>query len=372
VLLIYTYEAPVAPRVPECLGVGIGGVVGVDPGGRCFTDVTMEFKGKRDDGAEVFQFKASQYFKDLPDKILARTARSGGKLSRAQLSRNERNRDVKAQQYYKKLKAKITAAEKDGKTSKAVLKSLRKQLNKCHTGRIVTDVEKMTDESVGRDGREEGDEEEDKREEVAELDTAFKAKLAEQAEWIQHKKDRADDNAKRLKRKFGDEFLGPLWTDEVERRYQSFRLKREEQELAVPTRRFFLKYKVEKRMRRRAKWINADTHRMVVAEQDAMLAQMIPIGTSLVVCARLNFHNFKGLSRRVKKYFSYLALASFHDRMAIRCQNIGAVLLNVSEGYTTKKCPECGEHANVGRSKVFKCKECGFECGRDLKVSTCC
>ena len=102
-----------------------------------------------------------------------------------------------------------------------------------------------------------------------------------------------------------------------------------------------------------------------------MLAEMIPVGTSLVLCARLNFHNFK-LSHRIKKYLSYLALASFHDRMKIRCENVGAVLLNVNEGYTTKQCPNCDHHVNVGASDWFACDRCGFERGRDLKVRLRC
>jgi phage FluMu protein Com len=367
VLLVYNYEAPVAQRVAECLGEGIGGVTGIDPGGRAFTEVRMEFKGTDDGGGERFEFKAREYFKELPGKILARTARSAGKLSRAQLSRNERSRDRVAQAYYVKLKAKIDAAEKDGRTTKAELTSMRKQLNKGYKAKVETDVEKMAAEPPGRDGQVE-DEERDVQEEMAELDAEFKATLKEHADWMRHKKQQRDHDGKYLKREYHDEFLGPLWTDIVEAKYQAYRQKRQEEELKIPTRRFFLKYKVEKRMRRRAKWINIDTHRMVVAEQDAMLAQMIPEGTSLVICARLNFHNFKALSRRVKKYFSYLALANFHDRMAIRCQNVGAVLLGVSEGYTTKKCPECGTHVNVGRSKEFACDNCDFECGRDLKV----
>jgi len=132
-----------------------------------------------------------------------------------------------------------------------------------------------------------------------------------------------------------------------------------------------LKYKVDKRMRRRAKWIQWDTRQKVRAEQDRALPEMVPAGTSMVMCSRLNFHQFKRLSRRVKKYFGYLALAHYHDRMDQRCRNVGAVLVNNNEGYTTKRCPNCGQHNNVGAAKKFKCRHCKFECGRDLKGTFC-
>ncbi len=128
---------------------------------------------------------------------------------------------------------------------------------------------------------------------MADVDAKFKVQLEEEARRIDFFKRRASDRAQLLKRRYKDEFLGPLWTDEVEERYQHYYQKRRErdgdEERKVPTRRFYLKYKVEKHLRRRAKWINTDTHRMVEAEQDAMLAEMIPEGTSLVICARLNF-----------------------------------------------------------------------------------
>ncbi len=369
-MISYEYEARIVPRVAECLGVGVGALQAIDPGGRAFTVDTLECTAK-EDGSERFKVTAKEYFKTLPDKILERTAKSGGKLSRAQISRNVRNRDIKAKQFYKKLEARIKAAKGDGKTSAAEIKAMEKQLNKRNKADVKTQVEEMAEEPAGRDGRV-GEEEKELRETMAETDAAFKERLADKAARIKHDKEKMYDRAEELKGEGKDEFLGPLWTEQVEGRYQYYCGKRKENGLKVPTRRFFLKYKVEKRMRRRAKWINMETHRMVEAEQDAMLAKMIPVGTSVVLCARLNFHNFKKLSRRIKKYFSYLALASFHDRMKLRCDNVGAVLLNVNEGYTTKKCPSCGAHANVGASKTFKCPddECEFECGRDLKVRT--
>ncbi len=129
VQLDYTYEAPVAPRVAKCLGEDVGGVVAIDPGGRCFTEVTMEFKGATDDGGERYAFKATEHFGELPGKILARTAKSGAKLSRAQISRNERNRDLKARQFYTKLKNKIEVAERDG-SPRYKINAMRKQLAK--------------------------------------------------------------------------------------------------------------------------------------------------------------------------------------------------------------------------------------------------
>ncbi len=125
-MISYEYEARIVPRVAECLGVGVGALQAIDPGGRAFTVDTLECTAK-EDGSERFKVTAKEYFKTLPDKILERTAKSGGKLSRAQISRNERNRDIKAKQFYKKLEARIKAAKGDGKTSAAEIKAMEKQ-----------------------------------------------------------------------------------------------------------------------------------------------------------------------------------------------------------------------------------------------------
>ena len=217
-MIRYTYEAPIEMRVAECLGIGIGGIKIGDAGGRVHTFVEMEYKGETADGGECFEVTAKEYFKELPGKILERTAKSAGKLSRAQISRNERNRDAKAKAYYKTLKARIEKAKADGKTSKAQIKAMEKQLNKQNKVNAKTEVEEMAEAPAGRDG--EMEEEQAVREEMATTDAAFKEKLTAKAARIEHDKKRMLERAKVLKREFKDEFLGPLWTEEVEERYK--------------------------------------------------------------------------------------------------------------------------------------------------------
>jgi hypothetical protein len=113
------------------------------------------------------------------------------------------------------------------------------------------------------------------------------------------------------------------------------------------TRRYFLKYKIETRLRRRGKWRKVRMRAKVRREQNRELQSMIPIGTSYVFCGRLNFLGFH-LSKLVMMYFSFLALASYHNRIRVWCENIGAALVSASEGYTTKKCPRCNRMVNVG------------------------
>ena len=67
------------------------------------------------------------------------------------------------------------------------------------------------------------------------------------------------------------------------------------------------------------------------------------------------------------RYFRKLGLCRMHDMMRLRCENVGAALVNCSEGYSTAKCPSCDKHCKVGGSRTFRC-ECGYERPRDLKV----
>jgi hypothetical protein len=106
------------------------------------------------------------------------------------------------------------------------------------------------------------------------------------------------------------------------------------------------------------------------AEQNDIIPKLVPAGTSLVLCLRLNFHTFGRLARVVKRYFGYLALAAFHTRLRRYCVRRRAVLLNVCEGKTTKRCISCfHDNHHVGGAKVFKCPVCGFKRPRVLKVS---
>jgi hypothetical protein len=365
-LLRYSYCAPVVPRAPECLAKGTGGIVLGDLGGRACTFIRMDRPG---DAANEFELKGSEFFNDLSGKILDGCAKSEALLSRSGLSRSERHKDPQTQRYYETLNNRLAEAEAHGRMSETQLLAMRQQKNLgarhgAFGAEFKSGVETMAAEPNVMDGG--SDAEQAMRQSMAEADAALKGAFEEEASRIAHAKSRMEEKRKQLLREGKDEFLGAEWTAEVEERYRRHCACRDEKGLPRRSRRFFLKYKVEKRERRRAKWIQWSIRRMVRNEQNAALAKIVPVGTSVVLCGRLNFHEFKRLSSRIRKYFGYLALASFHDRMEIRCENVGAVLLNVCEGYTTKQCFSCNGHVNVGAKKVFRCR-CGYRRHRDLK-----
>jgi hypothetical protein len=231
-----------------------------------------------------------------------------------------------------------------------------------------TEMEELHDDAGVVEGEDEKDK--DVRESMKEVDDEFKEKMREPVARLRRNQAERDDVREKLKKKGWDEFLGPLWTEEIEGRYQNHCGKPIEANLDPLTRRRYLKYYVEKRLRRRAKWTQWRIRRKVKREQNRTLPEMVPVGTSFVFCARLNFHDFK-LSRRIMKYFGFLALADYHDRIRMRCENVGAVLVNANEAYTTKKCPVCDKHVNVGAAKVFRCPKGHFERHRDIKVGAC-
>jgi predicted RNA-binding Zn-ribbon protein involved in translation (DUF1610 family) len=210
---------------------------------------------------------------------------------------------------------------------------------------------------------------------VQELEQSLRSEMAGPVADLRRHVEEEEERWAMLLNKYGNAYLRPLWTDAVEARYQAFVAKRKETDAegTVHTRRYFLRYKVEKRMRRRAKWRKKRVRAKVRRDQNREMKTMIPVGTSYVFCGRLNYHTFFNLSKTIIMYFNFLALASFHDRMRNWCENIGAVLVATSEGLTTKKCPKCGRRVNVGAAEVFECsdEECGFRRPRDIKGAFC-
>ena len=208
---------------------------------------------------------------------------------------------------------------------------------------------------------------------LRELEESLHREMAGPVAELQRHVEQEKERRAVLKDQYGDEYLGPLWTDAVEARYKVFVAKRKEThpDKDVQTRRYFLKYKVEKRLRRKAKWRKKRVRAKVRRDQNRELKTMIPVGTSYVFCGRLNYHTFLNLSKAIIMYFSFLALVSYHNRMWNWCENIGAALVTTSEGLTTKKCSKCGRHVNVGVAEQFVCsnEECGFQRPRDIKVT---
>jgi predicted RNA-binding Zn-ribbon protein involved in translation (DUF1610 family) len=359
--------APVMPRPPACLGAqGVGPVVAIDLGGRANTAVHISQPGA---DADVLSFRASEHCKGLERVIIAQSVKWKKDEALAKQSREERLTDPRARTHFQRL-----AAEVESRPATAprdwVMRAKGRQLRigKRHGAlggdEVETDLEQAA-RMLPDDEGEEGDEVIDELEELVRREVAGPAAelLANRTQAQQRRLDQERD--------FGDEHLGPLWTREVDDRYWAFVEERYQNGFFPVTKRFYLKYKIEKRLRRRVKWRKRRMRGKVRSVQNDALKTMIPIGTSYVVCGRLNFLTFR-LSKVIMMYFSFLSLASYHNRIRNWCENIGAALVSVSEGYTTKKCPKCGKHVNVGAAKVFQCRDCGFRRHRDIKVRNWC
>ncbi len=366
--------APTVARTEECMGAnGVGPARFVDPGGRAFTTVTAQCLGEEKD---VVQLMATEHCAGLSSHILTQCVSWEEDLANAGQSRHARYADDMANRQHNRLSSKVAEADakaKEGDVSEAskVPAQMRRHLGVVTAGgafakEYTTKLEKLYEQPGVAEGENEGDAV--MRDSMKEVDDEFKAAMKEPVERLRHNEAHKEQVREELKKKLWDEHLGPLWTAEIERRYQHHCGKRKEGGLEPLTRRRYLKYYVEKRLRRRAKWTQWRIRRKVKREQNRALPELVPVGTSYVFCSRLNFHDFK-LPKRIMKYFGFLALCDFHDRMRMRCENVGAVLVNVNEGYTTKKCANCNLHVNVGAAKVFACPQCGFCRHRDIKVS---
>lgn len=75
----------------------------------------------------------------------------------------------------------------------------------------------------------------------------------------------------------------------------------------------------------------------------------------------------KGLGWLINRDLDYFCHYKFKCRVKEKCEEWGVKLYLVEEDYTSKTCGRCGEiNNNLGGSKVFKCKVCKLECGRDV------
>lgn len=70
-------------------------------------------------------------------------------------------------------------------------------------------------------------------------------------------------------------------------------------------------------------------------------------------------------SKTVRSMLS-LGHSEFRERLRLQCEKYGSRMIEVSEAYTSKTCPVCGEvHEKLGGSKVFRCPHCGHVSPRD-------
>ena len=73
------------------------------------------------------------------------------------------------------------------------------------------------------------------------------------------------------------------------------------------------------------------------------------------------------LDKMTKRIATSLRLYVFHQRLKYKCYQCGAKYKIVDEKYTSKMCSVCGNiNENLGGSKIYKCKKCGYKTDRDV------
>ena len=371
-LITYVFKSVIEQRIADCLTPGgLGNVTAIDPG----STMTAVFVSRPDaDDSQRIQVEGVELLTDLRFRIIDSLAEPTQLRAEADQSRAERNRDRGVRQHIANLANKC-------RTVKTQTAPVRKHLRKARASGAIGMAEWRT--CVDWNGEERGDgrepklkrgrrrtREEDKREREADVERRLQENHDRIANNIREREARLGPLRHTLKKRFGDQHLGLLWTADVEARYKAFCQRRKRDRLKHRSRRFYLRCYVEKRKRRKARRMERRLRGRVRREQNEIMPVLVPAGTSLVLCPRLNYHTFGWLPRVVKRYFGFLALAAFHTRLRRFCLRRGAVLLNVCEGKTTKRCVVCFKDNNhVGGAKVYTCPGCGFRRPRDLKVS---
>ena len=82
---------------------------------------------------------------------------------------------------------------------------------------------------------------------------------------------------------------------------------------------------------------------------------------------KLNFHNFKNMSKKHKARFASLRHCSLIDRIIDKTREFPKTKVFIeTEEYTSKTCTNCGWlNNNLGSKKEFKCPCCGLNISRD-------
>ncbi len=60
---------------------------------------------------------------------------------------------------------------------------------------------------------------------------------------------------------------------------------------------------------------------------------------------------------------------AFRQILEYQCIKYNCKLNIVNEAYTTKMCSQCKTINDVGKSKIFNCINCKFNCDRDINAS---
>lgn len=78
----------------------------------------------------------------------------------------------------------------------------------------------------------------------------------------------------------------------------------------------------------------------------------------------------KEFSGKYKNYMSALSHGKFRERLINQSKKYGVEVELVNEYQTTMKCSGCGNlKKDVGKSEIYKCKECGLKGDRDMNAA---
>ena len=127
-----------------------------------------------------------------------------------------------------------------------------------------------------------------------------------------------------------------------------------------------------KRLNRKLKWTRQQQRRSLKHWKRKWAKKLVTAAGrgGTIVTPKLNFHSFKGMTRRVRRVLQLIGHCGFVDNeLTHACRRAGVLLVITNERYTTKNCPACFEDNNsVGASKIFICPTCRYEGPRDGKA----
>jgi putative transposase len=112
------------------------------------------------------------------------------------------------------------------------------------------------------------------------------------------------------------------------------------------------------RLALRMKNLIADCHKKV--------AKFLCQNYNVIYIPKLNFHNFKKMSKQNRAKMAIWNHCAFVDRLITKSREFDCEVKVITEEYTSKTCTCCGNiKQDLGGSKVYNCKKCGLEMDRD-------
>jgi transposase len=131
--------------------------------------------------------------------------------------------------------------------------------------------------------------------------------------------------------------------------------------------------KEKQRLRSRRKHINKLERRKenLIDELHWKSIGMILNNHNLVFYGDIKSHDIvkTGENKWLNRRFQDLKLFKYKQRFKEKCQERNALFIEVKEHYTTKTCSVCGTINEPGKSKVYQCKTCKKEVGRDINAA---